>query len=84
MKLDAMGAAALALAGLAVFVFAKNYRAAHPQHDASVSDAESQQWLAQARAQRQDNGAALSQNTDYLKNWQGLQTTFASQPDFYV
>lgn len=86
MKVDAITGVALAVGGLAVFAFAKNYRNAHPRHDAGVSDAEAAAWQAYGTAgqQRRENGAALSANTDYLRNWQALGGTFASQPDFYV
>jgi hypothetical protein len=77
MKLDALSVAAVAVAGLAVYAYAK-------PKTPGVAPSSADAAFAQAYAQRQASGAALPQNNDYLKNWQGLSDVFASQPDFYA
>lgn len=96
MRIDALSAAAVAVAGLAVYAYMKPKGAtsvapataaasstmAGATVDPSVAQSAADAAYAQAVVQRQGSGAAVPTNTNYLQNWQGLTDVFASQPDF--
>jgi hypothetical protein len=65
MKLNLLTIAAVGFAGFAGLYA---YRRAHPQHDPNVSPDDTGVF-AQASAQRQESGAAIQQNLDYLRYW---------------
>lgn len=71
MKLDLITGAAVAVAGLAVYSFARSNKPAAPSTGADMA-------FAMATQQRRDSGAAQWQNVAYLGEWRDVFHEFGT------
>lgn len=78
MKIDAMSAAALAVAGVALWAFFK------PRAAQNAPLTGTDMAYAMATQQRQESGAAIPGNIDYLANWKSLSDAWGNDPNAWL